>query len=422
MSIAAEATRSGVMGHDTGSSDHHAADDSHGGPSILGRMQDRRTPLKLSERIWVAGTLSLIFFLVLSVQYIVVIYYKATPAMVLADLALVLGPFNALAGFLLYNYSLAALSSPGRVPNGWIPSIPSGPGGSDEGTAAASEFVEVKKSGAPRWCKVCKAPKPPRAHHCRQCQRCTLRMDHHCPWIANCVGHRNYAAFIRFLAAVDVTCAYHLLMLSARVADAWGGGNMYRSPTTPIMLLMVLNYALCVPVLLLVGMFSMYHFYCAANNSTTIEGWEKDRVATMVRRGRVREIQYPYDLGLVRNLQASLGSNPLLWCWPQPTPGDGLHYPLRDGAGESGGIECGAEGQEEGWPWNPRYAEVMRKWAREARASASGANVEDPEWGDHWSDARQTSRDRPNDGSAWDALLRLQSREPASSDETQPLV
>jgi palmitoyltransferase len=37
-------------------------------------------------------------------------------------------------------------------------------------------------------------------------------------------------------------------------------------------------------------MFSIYHFYCAMCNSTTIEGWEKDRVATMVRRGRVREV------------------------------------------------------------------------------------------------------------------------------------
>jgi len=35
---------------------------------------------------------------------------------------------------------------------------------------------------------------------------------------------------------------------------------------------------------------SIYHFYCLLGNSTTIEGWEKDKVATMIRRGKIREV------------------------------------------------------------------------------------------------------------------------------------
>jgi hypothetical protein len=59
-------------------------------------------------------------------------------------------------------------------------------------------------------------------------------------------------------------------------------------------LFLIFNFAACVPVWMCVGSFSIYHVYLATGNSTTIEGWEKDKVATLVRRGKIKDVKYPY--------------------------------------------------------------------------------------------------------------------------------
>lgn len=46
--------------------------------------------------------------------------------------------------------------------------------------------------------------KPVRTHHCRSCKRDIMVMDHHCPWINNCVGLRNYAYFLLYVTYMFV--------------------------------------------------------------------------------------------------------------------------------------------------------------------------------------------------------------------------
>lgn len=58
------------------------------------------------------------------------------------------------------------------------------------------------------FCAYCAKPKPPRAHHCRSCRMCVLDMDHHCPFIGNCVGAANHRHFVAFLISVVSSCAY----------------------------------------------------------------------------------------------------------------------------------------------------------------------------------------------------------------------
>ncbi|KAG2022858.1 palmitoyltransferase PFA4 [Coprinopsis cinerea AmutBmut pab1-1] len=238
------------------------------------------------------------------------------------ELLQLLVPFNILVAILFYNYYLCVTTDPGTVPPGWKPDT-------------HSDGYEVKKlTGEPRYCRMCQCYKPPRTHHCRDCNRCVLRMDHHCPWINNCVGHHNYSHFLRFLFYVDVACSYHLAMVGKRTLDAMSGNYFWIEPTATELVITIMNFVACVPVLLAVGGFSIYHLFNLLGNSTTIEGFEKDKVATMIRKGQIQEVKFPYDLGRMRNIKAVLGDNPLFWCWPQRMPGNGLKFELAHHADE----------------------------------------------------------------------------------------
>jgi hypothetical protein len=91
-----------------------------------------------------------------------------------------------LVGMTLWSYAMVATTDPGRVPDAFLLSSP----GSAE-LALERGNMDV--------CVPCDVYKPPRAHHCSRCGRCVLKYDHHCPWIAQCVGFFNYKLYLVFI-------------------------------------------------------------------------------------------------------------------------------------------------------------------------------------------------------------------------------
>lgn len=106
-------------------------------------------------------------------------------------------------------YFMAVATAPGYVAHEPWSQAPAH--GSRRFSENPCEVYDLDRFGKMRFCNRCSQFKPDHAHHCQLCGRCIYRMDHHCPWINNCVGRENGKYFLLFVGYIPVG-AFHIVL------------------------------------------------------------------------------------------------------------------------------------------------------------------------------------------------------------------
>ncbi|XP_076370520.1 palmitoyltransferase ZDHHC3-like isoform X2 [Tachypleus tridentatus] len=175
--------------------------------------------------------------------------------------------FEILAFLAVFSHLKAMLTDPGAVPQG-------------NATKEAIQQLGLREGQVVYKCPKCCCIKPERAHHCSVCQRCIRKMDHHCPWVNNCVGENNQKYFVLFTFYIAVISTHAFFLAISHfitcINGDWKKCSSHSPPATVVLLLLLMFEALLFAIFTLV-MFGT-QVQAIWNDETGIEHLKKETV------------------------------------------------------------------------------------------------------------------------------------------------
>lgn len=120
-----------------------------------------------------------------------------------------------------------------------------------------------------KFCDTCLLYRPPRASHCSICNNCVQKFDHHCPWVGQCIGLRNYPFFICFISSSTVLCIYVFVFSWINVLRQ--EGSLWSVMAHDIVSVVLIIY--CFIAVWFVGGLTVFHLYLIGSNQTTYENF-----------------------------------------------------------------------------------------------------------------------------------------------------
>ncbi|CAD8140432.1 unnamed protein product [Paramecium pentaurelia] len=81
-------------------------------------------------------------------------------------------------------------------------------------------YFDYEEHQLTQFCEVCIAYVKEQTKHCGYCNRCCEGFDHHCYWINNCIGRKNYKQFIGMIISTFLFLLYSIIV-NARVINQY---------------------------------------------------------------------------------------------------------------------------------------------------------------------------------------------------------